>query len=116
MKENYESVWKTYTTAWSEPDREKRFYVLKTILEEECLYQDPHSEVKGAAELTDYMAAFQNSVPGGHFILQDFKTHHNKSLAKWNLLNSAGEKIQEGISYGYYAESGKLEQMTGFFY
>jgi len=116
MEKTKEDIWRAYTSAWSQSDQEKRLALLSEIAEADCLYQDPGSEQKGLTGLSGYMGAFQQSVPGGHFELVDFKSHHDKSLAKWTLLNKEGQKLQEGISYGKYSAGHKLQQMTGFFY
>lgn len=114
--ETKEEIWKAYTSAWSEPDRKNRLSLLRRIMKDDCQYQDMNTDLLGIEALSDLMESFQQGVPGGYFALQDFKSHHDKSLAKWTLMSQSGEKIQEGISYGLYTSEAKLQQMTGFFY
>lgn len=61
------------------------------------------------------MLGFHQHVPGGSFETHYFLAHHERSIAKWNMCNGAGEIIGEGVSYGEYGRDGKLVAMTGFF-
>jgi len=45
----------------------------------------------------------------------DFKNHHDRSLAHWNMVDGNGNVLSQGASYGMYVADGRLMQMTGFF-
>jgi hypothetical protein len=61
------------------------------------------------------MAALHNEVPGVTFVNTDFKDHHDRSLAHWNMVDGKGDILSQGASYGLYGADGRLTEMTGFF-
>jgi hypothetical protein len=79
------------------------------------LYRDPLTEAKGHEPLIGYMLAFHAQIPGAHFVTKYFLAHHERSIAKWNLVDGSGNVIGDGISYAEYGSDGKLVAMTGFF-
>ena len=74
-----------------------------------------HAQARGWDELAQYMASFHQQIPAGHFVTQQFFAHHNRSVARWKMLNGEGVPLGEGISYGEYDEQQRLVTMTGFF-
>jgi hypothetical protein len=79
------------------------------------MYKDPITIAAVYEELIDYMLAFHQQVPGGHFVTTYFLAHHDVSVSKWNMVSGDGAIIGEGISYGQYNEQDLLVTMTGFF-
>jgi hypothetical protein len=61
------------------------------------------------------MEDFQRQIPGAYFEVLDFLSHHNTSLARWDMKSADGAKIGDGYSFGEYSSDGKLVKMTGFF-
>ncbi len=61
------------------------------------------------------MSELQKNVPGLKFIITDFKSHHDRSLAHWNMVDGKGNFLSQGTSFGLYGSDGRLKQMTGFF-
>ena len=108
-------TWDTYTAAWkASTDAEKQALFVQS-LDQHCEYNDPLVATRGWQELTAYMQGFHQQVPGGHFQTKSFNTHHQQSIATWNMLDGKGQVIGEGTSYGKYNDQGKLVAMTGFF-
>jgi hypothetical protein len=108
-------TWDTYSSAWSQTDPHARAALLGRCLAPDAAYADPTMQAAGHAQLSAYMAAVQGGVPELRFVITDFKSHHNHSLAHWNMVNGQGRVLTPGISHGWYGEDGKLMQMTGFF-
>ena len=108
-------TWETYVSAWKERTAEAKLAALREVVEPGCRYKDPLTSAEGHRALVDYMLGFHEQVPGGHFVTTYFLAHHDRSIAKWNMVDGAGHVIGDGVSYGEYNADGKLVAMTGFF-
>ncbi len=108
-------TWETYTASWKAATAAEKQALFAQSLDPQCVYNDPQAATQGWQELTAYMDAFHQQVPGGHFQTKTFNTHHQQSLATWNMLDGQGQVIGEGTSFGRYNSDGKLVAMTGFF-
>jgi hypothetical protein len=109
------TTWETYGSAWKAGTREEKRAALLASVARDCTYRDPVSELRGHDALVDYMLAFHQQIPGGHFVITYFCTHHDRSVAKWNMVDASGKALGDGVSYGEYGADGKLVAMTGFF-
>ncbi len=112
---NYREIWETYASAWGATERADKLAALDRSVGQRAVYCDPAAECRGHDELVNYMLEFHKQVPGGHFETTYFLAHHGRSIAKWNMMGGAGEKVGEGVSYGEYDNDGALVAMTGFF-
>jgi SnoaL-like domain len=112
---NFAETWETYASAWAARDRADKLALLGRSVAQHAAYRDPAAECRGHDELVGYMLEFHKQVPGGHFETTYFLVHHGRSIAKWNMMSGAGEKVGEGVSYGEYGNDGMLVAMTGFF-
>ena len=108
-------TWETYTASWKAATVAEKQALFAKSLDPDCVYNDPITAAAGWEELTAYMDAFHQQVPGGHFQTKTFASHHQQSMATWNMLDGKGQVIGEGTSYGKYNGAGKLIAMTGFF-
>lgn len=108
------SVWNTYTKSWLEPDRTKRIKLMEQCLSVDCLYTDPLIQVSGYERLSAYISKLQKNLPGVKFLITDFKSHHDRSLAHWDMVDGKGNLLSQGASFGLYGSDGRLNQMTGF--
>lgn len=115
MQETFKKTWETYASAWKAESLSEKKALFKQVLDTQCTYRDPQMEAQGFDELAGYMLEFHKQVPGGHFVTTYFLAHHNRSVAKWNMVGGSGEVLGEGVSYGEYNAAGKLTTMTGFF-
>lgn len=113
--EAFRDIWETYTTAWSEPDNSKRFELFKKSLLADCIYCDPLVNTSGYKELTDYIGELHHNVPGVRFVTKAFISHHNQSLAHWDMTDALGNVLATGASYGQYGDNGLLQRMAGFY-
>lgn len=109
------NMWETYTLAWSNSDALERLKLLEKSVNPDCDYADPLLQVSGYHALSDYMAELQKSITGIKFVTIAFKTHHNKSLAHWNMVDGHGALLAPGISYLKHDVHGRLVEMSGFF-
>ncbi len=112
---SHKNTWETYTKSWSEVDEAKRLQLFEECLSPDCVYTDPMMQATGYAQLSGYMSELHKSVPGVRFVTTDFKSHHDRSLTHWNMVDGKGNILSQGASYGLYGAGGWLTQMNGFF-
>lgn len=111
----YKATWETYTKSWSAMDTATRLLLFEQALSPECVYTDPLVQTTGYEQLSGYMATLHHNLPGVKFVTTDFMSHHNLSLAHWNMVDDKGNCLSQGASYGVYGTDGRLTQMSGFF-
>jgi hypothetical protein len=111
----FEETWETYTLSWSEIDSSKRIQLFGQCLSTDCVYTDPHVQTTEYGQLSDYMAELHKQVPGVQFVTTHFKSHHDRSLTHWNMVDGEGNILSQGGSYGRYGTDGRLLEMVGFF-
>jgi hypothetical protein len=109
-----DSLWDHYAATWS-LDPAGRASELPACVTGDVSYCDPNGLLQGQQALSDYMAAFQDSVPGGSFAIRSVLHHHDRSLARWALHGPGGGALQTGTSFGLLAADGRLQAITGFF-
>jgi hypothetical protein len=109
-----DSLWDRYAASWS-LDAAARASELPACVTGDVTYCDPNGLVQGWQALSDYMGAFQGSVPGGSFRIRSVLHHHDRSLAQWALHGLDGHALQTGTSFGLLADDGRLQTITGFF-
>lgn len=112
---SYKNTWETYTKSWSVPDTSKRLQLFEQCLSPDCVYTDPITQATGYGQLSGYMSELHKNVPGVAFVTTDFKSHHDRSLTHWSMVDAKGKILSQGASYGMYGADGRLTQMTGFF-
>ncbi len=115
MHTSKQATWENYVSAWKAITEKEKNSALKKCVAAACVYTDPVTIARGHDELVAYMLAFQQQVPGGHFVTTYFLAHHDVSIAKWNMVSGEGAIIGDGVSYGQYNAQGALVAMTGFF-
>jgi hypothetical protein len=111
----WQATWEAYAQAWKLTTKEEKARALAESTSTTCSYRDPLAETHGHQALVDYMLQFHTQVPGGHFVTTYFQAHHERSVAKWNMVDANNTVIGEGVSHGEYGADGKLVAMTGFF-
>lgn len=109
------TTWETYARAWKEARYEDKRAALAESVSETAVYRDPTSQLEGHDALLQHMVGFHQQVPGGWFETIYFLSHHDRSIARWNMHDQNDAVIGEGISYAEYDRDGKLVAMTGFF-
>ena len=112
---SHKNTWEIYTKSWSVPDTSKRLQLFEKCLSPDCGYTDPITQATGYGQLSGYMSELHKNVPGVAFVTTDFKSHHDRSLTHWNMVDGKGKTFSQGASYGVYGTDGRLTQMTGFF-
>lgn len=111
----HRAIWEQYVEAWKVPSAAAKRMLFEKALATQCVYTDPLTVATGWEALLDYMLEFQRQVPGGHFVTEQFIAHHDRSIARWRMVDARGAAMSTGMSYGEYESSGKLATMTGFF-
>jgi hypothetical protein len=115
MTNPYEDTWETYVSAWRIPSVDEKRRILQQAVADSGEYRDPLAETKGHDQLIGYMVAFHEQAPGAYFTTTYFLAHHDRSVARWNMVDGEGNVLGDGITYGQYGGDGKLVAMTGFF-
>lgn len=115
MREDYRATWEGYVQSWKVASAQEKRSLFERCLSPNCVYTDPLARTHGWDELAAYMAEFHRQVPGGHFVTEQFITHHGKAMARWKMLNADAVAIGDGVSYAEYDEAGRLTTMTGFY-
>lgn len=115
MSTDFAATWAIYTAAWKAGTDDERQALLDRAVHADCHYADPLVQVEGHRPLSAYMADLQRQVPGVHFVTQRFIVHHGRSMAQWQMRDGVDRVVGEGVSFGEYAEDGRLRRMTGFF-
>lgn len=108
-----EEFWPRYAAIWS-PDPARRGSELKACLADDPSYCDPNGLLRGRAALSEYMAGFQQSLPGGRFRIIQVIAHNGRSLARWALQNADGAILQLGASFAHHDDEGCLKEINGF--
>ena len=108
-------TWEQYASAWKVVGAEAKRRVLAESTHSDCTYTDPLEQLVGHDALIQYMITFHEQVPGGHFVTRHFQLHHHRCVAMWDMVDGSGAKLGDGVSFGEFAEDGKLRAMTGFF-
>jgi hypothetical protein len=115
MTQQLKDVWERYVGAWTASSEAGRQAIFAGALARECVYVDPLVVARGWTELSAYIVSFQQQVPGGRFVTEQFSAHHGRSMARWKMLDAAGTQLADGVSFGVYDDEGRLTAMTGFF-
>jgi len=111
----YRKTWDRYSQSWTCAKPSERVELFGSSLDPDCRYSDPLTATQGWDALAAYMEDFQRQIPGAHFEVVDFLSHHNTSFVRWDMKSADGAKIGDGHSFGEYGPNGKLVKMTGFF-
>jgi len=115
MTNPHEDTWETYVSAWRATSVDEKRRILQEAVDEHGEYRDPLAETKGHDQLIGYMLELHKQAPGASFTTTSFLAHHDRSIARWNMVDGKGAVLGDGISYGQYGGDGKLVAMTGFF-
>jgi SnoaL-like domain len=114
-KSKLHQAWLNYADIWSLSDNQQRLIALANRVNPNCVYTDPNIQVTGHDNLSEYMGQCQLNIPGLRFETTQFEEHHDRSLAKWNMVDGAGNVLGLGASFVLYGDEGQLLEMTGFF-
>ncbi|WP_439678730.1 nuclear transport factor 2 family protein [Embleya sp. MST-111070] len=106
-------LWENYAACWS-ADPGERSAALRTVAVDDVAYRDPGTEVRGLAELADYMTGFAGAFPGHRFRIDEVVEHHDRSLARWTQLGEQDQPAMAGVSTALHRD-GRLADITGFF-
>ncbi len=115
MNADCKVTWEKYTSTWKMTNKADRLAMFSEVLADTAIYTDPLVQATSWDELIDYMENFHQQIPGGHFVTTYFLSHHQKSIANWEMRTQENVTIGSGISYGEYDDQGKLVSMNGFF-
>lgn len=115
MQTDCKTTWEKYTSTWKMTDKAARLAMFSEVLANHAVYTDPLVQATTWEELIAYMENFHQQVPGGHFVTTSFLSHHQKSIANWEMKTGENVTVGTGTSYGEYDDQGRLVSMNGFF-
>jgi len=115
LAEKMAATWLTYVDAWNAENQSDRKRLLSEAGVADSKYVDPNVDLQGHNSLAEYMGEFHNQMPGANFVLTRFISHHQKSIACWEVHDKSGKTLFTGVSYGTYNSEGKLTAEHGFF-
>ncbi len=115
MNETHQVIWEKYAASWKAESSVERQAIFASCLTPTCQYSDPLVQTNGWDELATYMENLQQQVPGVHFVTSYFQSHHDRSIAKWEMRSGDNTPITQGVSYGEFNEDGMLVSMSGFY-
>ncbi|NKI68304.1 nuclear transport factor 2 family protein [Collimonas pratensis] len=115
MHTELEKTWEKYTSAWKMTSKAERLATFSEALADHAVYTDPLVRATSWDELISYMENLHQQIPGAHFVTTHFMSHHQKSIANWEMKTPENVTIGTGISYGEYDDRGRLISMNGFF-
>jgi len=95
--------------------REDKLRHLSECAAADISYSDPMVAIRGAEALAGYMLSLFEMNPGGRFVEVSFLSHHERSLAKWDVLDGGGVRVGDGTSYAEYDETGRIVSVAVFF-
>ena len=110
-----QQTWEHYVQAWNAASNDERFQHFQRALTPDAIYTDPLTLTINLNELSEYMSQFHEQFPGYFFETQHFLSHHQHSIARWEMKDSHGQTISKGISHGRYNDQGFLISATGFY-
>jgi len=113
-EQEVEKVWQAYSDAWTDITVEDRVRLLSESVSEDVKLVAPDGIGHGKEELLVRLVDFQKTFPGASFQTKNFITHHDRSLADWNMVAKDGSVILSGYSVGHYKAEGKLSEITGY--
>jgi hypothetical protein len=109
-----EELWNRYAMIWS-MEGERRAAEMAACLVPDVTYTDPQVSVGGLQKFADYMDGFRRQFPGHSFRIKAVVTHHDRSLARWEMVNADGAAISPGISFAIISSDGKFVALNGFY-
>ena len=115
MNTDLKTTWEKYTSTWKMTGKAERLAMFSEVLAENAVYTDPLVQARTWEDLIAYMEDFHQQIPGGHFVITSFLSHHQKSIANWEMKTGDSVTVGTGVSYGEYDDQGKLLSMNGFF-
>lgn len=87
--EDRRGMWEKYALVWKTPSSKTSLEALGACVSPRCVYRDPLTQAEGHEALLAYMAELQKQIPGAHFQTTWFHTHHERSIARWNMCNGS---------------------------
>ena len=115
MNNQHRINWDRYSHTWKLKTAEEKRAQLEQCMSERAVYRDPLVEAHTMDELVAYMLEFHQQIPGGHFVVTHYQTHHGRSIAEWEMRNGENLVLGTGTSFAEYDEAGKILSATGFF-
>jgi len=105
-----------YGAAWVEPDATARLALLRQAWAADAVYCDPLAVVTGRDALSDHIAQFQASMPGGRIeVTSEPVRHHDSAFFRWSLTDAEGATVMTGFDVVQLDRTGLIARLTGFF-
>ena len=108
---------RTFCSAWSEPDIDRRRRILETVLTPDFTFTDPNGHTPSREALAaERVVVFQQKGPGRRIVPTSHVDSHNGLLRfTWSILSPEGKSTTEGTGFVELAPDGKMKRFVGFF-
>ena len=116
MTTDFESLARTYLSAWSATDVTQRREILAKIWDDMAFYCDPLGRADGLDGFVDYIAGAQVMFPDHALILSSGVDHHDGGFRfSWQAVSPAGDVVIDGTDFATLGDSNKISSVVGFF-
>ena len=107
-------TWRNYAKCFATSGEERR-QLMSAHLSPTVVYRDPSTEVHGHDAFAEEMDRMQARFPGYTFEVFAVDAHHDRSVARWRLLDPDGNHLANGMSHAIHDGDGRLADITGFY-
>lgn len=105
-----------YFDCWNSTTAEDRAAAVSETWTEDGTNTDPMGDVTGHDALLDMFAGTQAMYPGHTFRqVGAVDAHHNLVRWGWEMIDTEGTKVLDGIDVAEVASDGRLSRLAGFF-
>jgi len=105
-----------YCAAWNAADEIQRRALLLPVLAEGATYTDPTVHAVGLAQLLAHIAGVAARRPGAILTRTSaVDAHHAVARFTWQVTQTDGAVLREGIDLVEFAADGHLTKVVGFF-
>jgi SnoaL-like domain len=109
-----QSIVQNYLEAFNETDEERRVALLQALYTPDSTYTDPHVDLRGPAQIAEFIAQTQERFPGYTFALHgSVDAHHDQARFQWQ----AGPAEEPSRYVGFdviVADDGRILSVYGF--
>lgn len=106
----------SYLAAYCEPDKGSRAEVVRRVWVQDGRLIDPPLAAQGHEQIIGQADQLLSQFPGHRFRRSSgVDTHHGWSRYGWQLCDATGHVALEGCDFSRVDDSGRLEQVVGFF-
>lgn len=110
-----EALWDDWFAAWAETDAARRDAVLARRLADDATYRDVHTDSRGRAGVSAWIAQCQTLFPGVRVVRDgDVLNSRGSLLVRWRVTGADGAVLARGTNFGRLTADGRLQSVDAF--